>query len=60
MAKRQTEPYNIVLGANSDPENLAKLSKVYCMFKAKMILRDLEEYPEEIRAEVLKRMSDTA
>lgn len=53
--KRKTEPYIIKLGANSDPENLAKLSRIYNRFKARMILKELEDYPEDVREEVLKR-----
>ena len=59
MGKRITEPYKIELGANSDPENLAKLAKIYNKFKARMFLRDLEDYPEAVQEEVLKRL-DTA
>lgn len=59
--KRKTEPYIIKLGANSDPENLAKLSHIYNRFKARMILKELEDYPEDVREEVLKRLEqDTA
>lgn len=58
MGRKATEHYTIKLGANSDTENLAKLSNIYNEFKARMILKYLENYPEEIREEVLKRLQE--
>ncbi len=55
MGKREREPFIIKLGTNSEPENLEKLSKIYCRLKAKMMLKELENYPEDIREEVFKR-----
>ena len=57
--KRKSEPYKFILGANSDPENLAKLAKVYNRLKARLILKELENDPEAVQEEVLKRI-DTA
>lgn len=58
---RESVKYNIVLGANSDAENLAKAKTIYNKFKAKFILRELEKYPEEMQKEIIERMcEDTA
>lgn len=60
MARKQVK-YDIVLGANSDAENLAKAKIIYNRFKAKFILRELEKYPEEMQKEIIERMcKDTA
>lgn len=58
MSKQKGKHYIIKLGANSDPENLAKLSCIYNRLKARLILKDLEDYPENIREEVLKRLCE--
>lgn len=60
MSKRKSEPFDIRLGANSDPENLAKLSKIYNNFKAKLILKEIEKYPEDVQKEILAHFDDTA
>ncbi len=58
MARRNTEPYIIKLGLNSDPENLEKLSALYMKFKVKWIIEVLSKYPTEIQDEVLKRLNN--
>lgn len=55
MARKQVK-YDIVLGANSDAENLAKAKIIYNRFKAKFILREIEKYPEEMQKEIIERM----
>ncbi len=54
MAKEYN--YNIVLGANSDEENLNKAKVIYNKLKARFILQEIEKYPEEVRQEIIERM----
>lgn len=56
MGRRNDEHYNIKLGENFDPDNIAKLSQIYNKFMAKMILKELENYNEGIRNEVLNKL----
>lgn len=56
MGGRNDEHYNIKPGENSDPDNIAKLSRIYNKFKAKLILKELDGYSEDIRNEVLNRL----
>lgn len=56
MGRRNDEHYNIKLGENFDPDNIAKLSQIYNKFMAKMILKELENYNEDIRNEVLNKL----
>lgn len=56
MNRKTAEHYIIKPGANSDPENLAKLSCIYNKLKARMILKELEGYPDDVAEEVIKRL----
>ncbi len=56
MGRRSDEHYNIKLGENSEPDNIAKLSQIYNKLKAKMILKELEGCSEDIRKEVLNKL----
>ncbi|MDO4299840.1 MAG: hypothetical protein Q4D26_00385 [Clostridia bacterium] len=55
MAKEPVK-YNIVLGANSDEENLAKAKVIFNKLKAGFILKEIEKYPKEIQKEIIEYM----
>ena len=58
---REPVKFNIVLGANSDEENLTKAKVIYNKLKARFILQEIEKYPEEMQKEIIEHMcKDTA
>ncbi len=53
---KEAVKYNIVLGTNSDEDNLAKARVIYNKLKAKLILREIEKYPKEMQKEIIEHM----
>lgn len=52
--------YKIVLGANSDNENLEKLSEIFNKFQARFIVEEIKKYPEAVQEQLFDSMRITA